>query len=90
MNGTSLTALYLKRDKIIATPSIRRKGSGKSLILRGVSGNNLKKIDVEFRWAKLICITGVSGSGKSTLVYDTLYPVLSRHFLPFIPCTPAL
>jgi excinuclease ABC subunit A len=28
----------------------------------------------------MICITGVSGSGKSTLIYDTLYPVLSRHF----------
>jgi len=80
MNSNSLTAQYLKGDKVIKTPSVRRKGNGKSLILRGVSGNNLKKVNVEFPLGQFICITGVSGSGKSTLLYDTLYPILSHHF----------
>jgi excinuclease ABC subunit A len=49
-------------------------------MLQGATGNNLKKVDTVFPLGKFICITGVSGSGKSTLVYDTLYPILSRHF----------
>jgi excinuclease ABC subunit A len=76
----SLTAQYLNHHKSIALPEHRRKGNGKKLMLLGAKGNNLKAVDIEFPLGKLICITGVSGSGKSSVVYDTLYPILSRHF----------
>ncbi|MCD8528540.1 MAG: ATP-binding cassette domain-containing protein [Chitinophagales bacterium] len=45
----------------------------------GLTGNNLKNIDVAFHLGKLICITGVSGSGKSTIVNETLYPILHNY-----------
>jgi len=80
MKGDSLTAQYLTGEKKIEVPAVRRKGNGKSLIIKGCTGNNLKNIDVEFPLGKLICVTGVSGSGKSTLINETLQPILSQHF----------
>jgi excinuclease ABC subunit A len=80
MQGCSLTAQYLSNRKSIPVPEARRDGNGKKLIIRGATGNNLKNVDMEFPLGKFICITGVSGSGKSSVVYDTLYPVLSRHY----------
>lgn len=35
---------------------------------------------LNFRYGKLICVTGVSGSGKSTLINETLQPILSQKF----------
>lgn len=80
LNGNSLTSLYISGKKSIEVPKKRRIGNGQSLVLKGASGNNLKKVDLTVPLGKFICITGVSGSGKSSLINETLYRVLSRKF----------
>ncbi len=79
LDSKSETALYLLGTKKIAVPKERRKGNGKFIGLQGVSGNNLRAVNVQFPLGKLILITGVSGSGKSTLINETLYPLLSKY-----------
>ncbi|MGK7931393.1 MAG: excinuclease ABC subunit UvrA [Microcystaceae cyanobacterium] len=81
----SLTGAYLSGKLKIETPTERRNGKGKSLILKGCSQNNLKQIDVEIPLGKLVCVTGVSGSGKSTLINEILHPALQHHLSKNIP-----
>lgn len=79
-NPRSITGKYLAFEDYIAVPKERRPGNGDHLVLKGATGNNLKKISVKFPLGKFVCITGVSGSGKSTLINETLYPLLGSHF----------
>ena len=76
----TITAQYLNGQQQIVIPAKRRKGNGKSLVLKGCTGNNLKHVDVTFPLGELILVTGVSGSGKSTLINETLQPILSKNF----------
>ena len=80
LTQNTLTSNYLNGTLEIAIPEKRRKGNGESIKLIGASGNNLKKVSVEFPLGTFICVTGVSGSGKSTLLNETLQPILSQHF----------
>ncbi|HLV92893.1 MAG TPA: excinuclease ABC subunit UvrA [Aequorivita sp.] len=76
----TLTADYLNGTKRIEIPETRRKGNGKTLTLKGATGNNLKNVSIDLPLGTMIGITGVSGSGKSTLINETLYPIMNAHF----------
>jgi len=76
----TLTARYLNGDMSIPVKLQPRKGSGKRLVLRGASGNNLHDVDLTIPLGKFVCVSGVSGSGKSSLINSTLQPILSQKF----------
>ena len=76
----TLTADYLNGTKAIEVPAKRRKGSGKTLSLKGCTGNNLKNVSITIPLGKMIGVTGVSGSGKSTLINETLYPIMNAYY----------
>ncbi len=73
----SVTGAYLSGQKRIPVPEIRRKGSGKKLIIKGAAVNNLKNTDFTIPLGTLTCVTGVSGSGKSSFVNEILYKRLA-------------
>ena len=73
----SITGDYLSGRKKIPVPAERRKGSGKTLTIRGAAENNLRHVDVDIPLGTFTCVTGVSGSGKSSLVNEILYKRLA-------------
>ena len=80
LNADTITADYLTGKRKIAIPEKRREGNGKSLVLKGASGNNLKNVNLTVPLGKLVVVSGISGSGKSSLINGTLYPILNKYF----------
>ncbi len=69
----SLTGQYLSGKRRIDVPDERHAPDGRTIVVKGATGNNLKSVDASIPIGLMTCITGVSGSGKSTLINDTLY-----------------
>jgi excinuclease ABC subunit A len=68
----SLTARYVRGEKMIPVPG-KRRGPRGFIEVEDAHKHNLKHLDIRIPLHVLTCVTGVSGSGKSTLLYDILY-----------------
>ena len=77
----TLTAQYLRGDKVIIQPESRRPTGDRWIQIQNARQNNLKAISPQIPIGTLCCVTGVSGSGKSSLIHDILYNVLARDLM---------
>ncbi|MDE6305085.1 MAG: excinuclease ABC subunit UvrA, partial [Muribaculaceae bacterium] len=80
LESGTLTADYLTGKRAVPIPAARRQGNGKSIVVSGCTGHNLKDVTLNLPLGRLVCVAGVSGSGKSSLINGTLQPILSQHF----------
>lgn len=72
-----LTAQYLKGEKNLEVPSLRRKPINKINVLNARQ-HNLQNVSVTIPLNAMTVLSGVSGSGKTTLVKHILYPGLNK------------
>lgn len=76
----SSTLAYLRGEREISLPKVRRMSQKGSLKIRGATLHNIKNQNIDVPLGKLVCITGVSGSGKSTFLYNILHRNVAARF----------
>jgi excinuclease ABC subunit A len=69
----SITLDYLRGDRKIEIPALRRTSEKGAIKIRGGKSFNIKNMNVDIPLGRLITVTGVSGSGKSSFMYEILY-----------------
>ena len=79
--SNTLTAQYLRGDKVIVQPESRRPIGDRWVEICNARQNNLQGISPKIPLGTLCCVTGVSGSGKSSLIHDILYSALARDLM---------
>ncbi|MYC78803.1 excinuclease ABC subunit UvrA [Candidatus Poribacteria bacterium] len=79
--SNTLTAQYLRGDKVIIQPESRRPTGERWVQVFNARQNNLRSISPKIPLGTLCCVTGVSGSGKSSLIHDILYSALARDLM---------
>ena len=79
--SNTLTAQYLRGDKVIVQPESRRPIGDRWVQICNARQNNLQGISPKIPVGTLCCVTGVSGSGKSSLIHDILYSALARDLM---------
>ena len=79
--SNTLTAQYLRGDKVIVQPEARRPTGDRWVHISNARQNNLQGINPKIPVGTLCCVTGVSGSGKSSLIHDILYSALARDLM---------
>ncbi len=73
----TLTATYLRGEKVLQSLARRRDGHAAQLTVKGARLHNLRGLDVRIPLQRFVCLTGVSGSGKSSLMNGCLYSGLT-------------
>ena len=76
----SLTLAYLRGEKKIEVPKVRRTKEKGALKVRGGSVFNIHNLDINIPLGRLITVTGVSGSGKSSFLYEIVNKNLRARF----------
>ncbi|MEX0933483.1 MAG: excinuclease ABC subunit UvrA [Candidatus Paceibacterota bacterium] len=76
----SSTLAYLRGDKKIKIPKVRRHQKKGEIKIRGGEIHNIKNLNIDVPLGKFVTITGVSGSGKSSFMYEILHKNLEARF----------
>ena len=76
----SCTLDFLRRDRMIDVPEVRRTKDKGNITIKGASINNIDNMNVTVPLGRMVVISGVSGSGKSSFMYNVLDKNLKAHY----------